>query len=444
MGAFQSSVLAELAWRDRIKDITHPTELDKTLAEESVVLYAGFDPSADSLHVGNLVPLMGLAFFLRHGHRPIAIIGGATGRIGDPSGKSTERTMLSDETVAHNLLGIERQLRAVLARAVEMHPETIGADVARADDWEPMLMDNYDWFSQWSYIDFLREVGRYFRVNAMLEKDSVRSRLEEREQGISYTEFSYMLLQGFDFLHLREQHACKLQIGGADQWGNITAGTDLIRRRSNHDAFGLTMPLLMSADGKKFGKTEQGAVWLDADKTSPYSFYQYWIQRPDEDAVMLLKTFTFLPQEEIERVADDLANKRNPGQAQAKLAWEVTALVHGAPEADRARQASQMLFGGRIEGLSDAELSSVFSEVPASELARARFEGEGVSLLELLVEVKLCPSKGEARRLVEQGGGYVNNERADVQRKVTVADCVGSRTIVLRAGKKSYHLLRLA
>lgn len=443
MSAFKSSVLAEMAWRDRIEQTTHH-ELDEILGKESVVLYAGFDPTADSLHVGSLVPIMGLAFFQRHGHRPIALVGGATGRIGDPSGKSTERTLLSEEELAHNLEGIGHQLRTILDRARTMHPETLGPDVARGEGWAVPLLNNYDWFKGWSFIDFLREVGKHFRVNTMIAKDSVSKRLNEREQGLSYTEFSYMLLQGYDFLHLQGEHDCKLQIGGSDQWGNITAGTELIRRKKQGgSAFGLTMPLLTSSTGQKFGKTEKGAVWLDPERTSPYNFYQYWIQRPDEEVVMLIKAFTFLPQHEVEALAQDVAEGRNRGQVQQKLAWEVTALVHGPQEADKAVRASRMLFGERIEGLSDAELASVFAEVPSSELPRAALEGEGSSLIDLLVQSGLCKSKGEARRLIQQGGGYINNDRVDDDRAVTLEDLVGSASVVLRAGKKKYHLLRV-
>jgi tyrosyl-tRNA synthetase len=443
MSAFESSVLAEMAWRQRIEQVTHD-ELDQLLARESVVLYAGFDPTADSLHLGNLVPMMGLAFFQRHGHRPIALVGGATGRIGDPSGKSTERNLLSEEQLEHNLRGIERQLHTILARALDMHPETLGPHVARAHGWTVPLLNNYDWFKGWSFLDFLRDVGKHFRVNAMLAKDSVSKRLQERDQGISYTEFSYMLLQGYDFLHLLQAHDCKLQIGGSDQWGNITAGTELIRRKqAGASAFGLTMPLLTTASGQKFGKSEKGAIWLDPAQTSPYTLYQYWVQRPDEDVVTLLKTFTFLSKDEIDALAADIAQGRNQGQVQQTLAWEVTCLIHGEHEAQQAIKASKMLFGEPIEGLSDAELAAVFAEVPSSELPKSALEGEGALLVDLLAQYGVVASKGEARRLLQQGGGYVNNRRADAERRVTLADLVGSRSVVLRAGKKKYHLLQL-
>lgn len=440
VGSFKSSVLAELAWRDRIEQQTHE-ELDEKLAAGSMTLYCGFDPSADSLHVGNLVPMMGLAFFLRHGHRPLALVGGATGRIGDPSGKATERSLLSVEQIEANLRGIHAQLETILARALTMHPEGLHREDA-APAGVP-IVNNHDWFKDWGFLDFLREVGKHFRVNTMLAKDSVRNRLENREQGISYTEFSYMLIQGFDFLHLAEAHGCQLQIGGSDQWGNITAGTELIRRKRGESAYGLTMPLLTSSTGQKFGKSEKGAVWLDAQRTSPYEFYQYWINRADADLELLLKTFTFLPREEIDALVRDVNDGQNRGQVQKKLAWEVTALVHGVDEAEKAVAASRMLFGERIAGLSDRDLTAIFADVPSTEVPRERFDGEGVELIGLMAEVGLQQSKGAARRLVKQGGGYINNERVSDAARVTLGHLASESMIVLRAGKKNYHVLKL-
>lgn len=442
MSAFKSSVLAEMAWRNRIEQQTH-AELDDLLSKESVVLYCGFDPSADSLHVGNLVPMMGLAFFLRHGHKPLAIIGGATGRIGDPSGKSSERNLLSEEDVERNLAGIGAQLRTILGRAMTMHPETLGENAEAAEGWEIPVLNNYDWFKNWTFIDFLRDVGKHFRVNTMIAKESVSKRLSEREQGISFTEFSYMLLQGFDFHHLREEHACRLQIGGSDQWGNITAGTELIRRKSGKDAFGLTMPLLLSSTGKKFGKSEKGAIWCDAQRTSPYNFFQYWKNRDDADLEMLFKTFTFLSKEEVDALVADVNEGRNRGQVQQKLAWEITALVHGVEEAEKAVRASKMLFGEKIEGLSEEDFQSIFADVPSSEVPRASLEGEGTPLLDFLLSSKLQSSRSEARRLLKQGGGYVNNERVAADRCVTLDDLVGGSSVVIRAGRKKYHVLKV-
>ncbi len=436
---FTSSILQELSWRGLIHQHTHDA-LDEAL-HTPTTLYCGFDPSADSLHVGNLIPMMGLAFFRRHGHRPMALVGGATGMIGDPSGKSEERVLQTEAQIAHNLAGIRAQLQTILDRAMTMHPELV-TDSAQAGEPIPLL-NNADWIAPWSFIDFLRDVGQHFRVNQMLAKDSVRTRLEEREQGLSYTEFSYMLIQGYDFYHLQSQHGCTLQIGGSDQWGNITAGTELVRRKGGAQAYGMTFPLLTTADGKKFGKSERGAIWLDAARTSPYQFYQYWVSQQDADLPRLLRTYTFMARAEVEALIEDVAQGRNRGHVQQRLAYEVTSLVHGAPEADRAVRASKMLFGETISDLSDAELASIFADVPSTTLERARLDGEGASIVELLAEVGLQKSRGEARRLLQQGGVYVNNVRVDAERAVTVADLASASCLVLRAGKKAYHVIRL-
>ena len=437
---FQSSILKDLAWRDRVEQLTHP-ELDELLDKEQLTLYAGFDPTADSLHIGNLVPMMGLAFFLRHGHSPMALVGGATGRIGDPSGKAEERLLLSKEILEHNLEGISKQLEVVLERAVSMHPETRGEKTAKASI---QLVNNYDWMMPWSYIDFLRDVGKHFRVNNMIAKDSVKTRLNEREQGISYTEFSYMLIQAYDFLHLFREHGCRLQIGGSDQWGNITAGVDLIRRKLGTAAYGVVFPLLTSSTGQKFGKSEKGAVWLDPERSTPYEFFQYWVQRDDADLGMLLKTFTFLSKEEVDSLTQEVSTGRNHGQVQKRLAHEVTSLVHGVTEADKAEAVSRMLFGERIEGLSDRDLQSIFVDVPSTELSREQFTTTGMGILDLFAVTKCSQSKGEARRLIKQGGGYLNNVRiGDPNRLVTESDLASESMLVLRAGKKKYHLVRL-
>ncbi|MGM0555866.1 MAG: tyrosine--tRNA ligase [Myxococcota bacterium] len=438
MSDFNSDVLRELQWRGFIHQMTHE-DLDEALQDGKVTLYCGFDPTGDSLHVGSLLPMMGLAFFRRHGHNPIALVGGATGRIGDPSGKDEERNLIGDVELEANINGISAQLDRILDRAVEMHPETVDED---ADTGGIPLMNNAEWLEGWSYIDFLREVGKYFRVNVMINKESVKARLEEREQGISYTEFSYMLIQGFDFLHLYEDADCSLQIGGSDQWGNITAGTDLIRRKTGESAFGLTFPLLTDSAGKKFGKTESGAVWLDAEKTSPYEFYQYWVQRDDADVPKLLRTFTFLPKDEVEELVGTIEAGENRGEVQEKLAWEVTALVHGADEADKAVQASKMLFGEKIEGLNDKELASIFADVPSTEIPKEELD-EGIGILNLFTKTELQSSNGAARRLIKQGGAYLNNvklERWD--HEVTEDDLASETMLVLRSGKKNYHVVK--
>jgi tyrosyl-tRNA synthetase len=438
MTDFDSDVLRELEWRGFIHQMTHE-DLDEALEDDKVTLYCGFDPTGDSLHVGSLLPMMGLAFFRRHGHNPIALVGGATGMIGDPSGKDEERSLMSEHELERNLEGISAQLDRILDRAVQMHPEAVDA---QAGEGGIPLMNNADWLADWSYIDFLREVGKYFRVNVMINKESVKARLEEREQGISYTEFSYMLIQGFDFLHLYEEADCTLQIGGSDQWGNITAGTDLIRRKTGESAFGLTFPLLTDSAGKKFGKTEAGAVWLDPEKTSPYEFYQYWVQRDDADVPKLLRTFTFLPREDIDELVGVIEAGENRGEVQETLAWEVTALVHGATEADKAVKASKMLFGEKIEGLTDRELASIFADVPSTEIAMDELE-DGIGILNLFTETGLQNSNGAARRLIKQGGAYLNNEKLERwDYEVTPDDLASDTMLVLRSGKKNYAVVK--
>ncbi len=441
MSNFESSILDELQWRGFIHQITHEG-LDELLDEESVTLYCGFDPTADSLHVGNLLPMMGLAFFKRHGHDPMALVGGATGLIGDPSGKTEERNLMDAEQLEHNMAGISAQLDRVLQRAAEMHPETLPADVG--GDVEVPLLNNADWLCDWSYIDFLRDVGKFFRVNAMLQKESVRARLEEREQGISYTEFSYMLIQAFDFVELFDKRACQLQIGGSDQWGNITAGTELVRRKLGETAYGLTFPLITDSAGNKLGKTEDGAVWLDRERTSPYEFYQYWVRRDDADCPKLLRLFTFLSKEEIDELVDTIERGENRGDVQRKLAWEVTALVHSAEEADKAVRASKMLFGEKIEGLTDRELASIFADVPSTEIPREKFQGDGIGILDLFTETGLQKSNGAARRLIKQGGAYLNNEKLERwDKEVTLDDLASESMLVLRSGKKNYHVVKV-
>lgn len=440
MSDYESDLLRELEWRGFIHQMTHDG-LDELLGERSVTLYCGFDPSADSLHVGNLLPMMGLAFFRRHGHRPLALVGGATGLIGDPSGKDEERSLMDEQVLAQNLEGISAQLDAVLGRAVRMHPEGVRGEV---DEESIPLRNNAEWLADWSFLDFLRDIGKHFRVNAMINKDSVRARLEEREQGISYTEFSYMLIQGYDFLHLYHAEQCRLQIGGSDQWGNITAGTDLIRRKTGEAAYGLTFPLVTDSSGKKLGKTEAGAIWLDPDKTSPYEFYQYWVGRDDADVAQLLRLFTFLPRDEIEALVGVLDRGENRGQVQKKLAWEVTALVHGADEADKAVRASRALFGEEIAGFTDRDLAQIFADVPSSVVSREELGGEGIGLLDLFVRTGLQGSLSATRRLVKQGGAYLNNikqERWD--RVLGTEDLASESMLVLRSGKKKYHVVKV-
>lgn len=419
------SILDELQWRGLIADCTDTAELAKRISAGPVTLYCGFDPTADSLHVGNLVPLLALRRFQQAGHHPIALAGGATGLIGDPSGKSAERNLLTRELLNHNIASVKEQLRRLLDFDAQSNP-------AR-------LMDNADWTAPMSFLDFLRDVGKHFSVNMMVGKESVRARMEDREAGISYTEFSYMLLQAFDFYVLRRDFNCELQIGGSDQWGNITAGIDLARKKLGAHTFGLTLPLLTNADGSKFGKTVAGAVWLDPKKTSVYRFYQFWIRADDRDVIKLLKFFTFLSQEEITALEKQHAEKPEARVAHKALAEAATDLIHGPAATAEAIRASEILFGGGLEGISESTFMEILGEAPTKELPRARFDGEGILLVELLAEAGLSPSKGQARKDIEGGGINVNNIReASVQRRVTANNLLFGKYLLLRKGKKNY------
>jgi tyrosyl-tRNA synthetase len=417
----------ELEWRGLVAEASEG--LRDLLARESVTGYIGFDPSAASLHVGNLLPIMLLARLQRFGHRPIAIVGGGTGLIGDPSGKTQERQLLTKEQVERNLLGIRSQLSRFLDFEARENPAKI--------------INNADWLTEISFVDFLRDVGKYFTVNYMLAKESAKRRLEQ-EDGLSFTEFSYLLLQAYDFLELYDREGCRLQMGGSDQWGNITAGMDLIRKLRQGSAHGLVCPLVTTASGVKFGKTEAGAVWLDAERTSPFELYQFWLNTDDRDVVRYLKAFTWLGQGEIEELARGVEEDPSERAAQRRLAREVTGAVHGESELGRAERASRVLFGEAIEGLGSAELLAIFQEVPSSELPRERLAGGGMSLADLLAETGVTGSKGEARRAVEGGGIYLNNRRvADPRASVSLDDAIDGELIVLRKGRKSYHLVRL-
>ncbi len=393
----------------------------------SVTLYAGFDPTAESLHIGNLLQIMLLSQFQRHGHRPVALVGGATAMIGDPSGKNAERNLLDEATIARNLEGIKKQLKQFL-------------DFDCGDN-SALLVNNADWIGKFSFVEFLRDVGKYFRVGEMMAKESVRKRLNS-DVGMSFTEFSYQLLQGYDFLHLYREHNCVLQVGGDDQWGNITAGIDLTRKLAGAGVYGLTSPLITTASGQKFGKTEAGTIWLDAARTSPYEFYQYWMRCDDRDVISLLKRFTYLPMERIGELEKAVAERPEKREAQAVLAEEVTRLVHGEELLGVAVKASQVLFGQEIEGLSDADLSSIFADVPSTSLSRDKLD-EGLGLLDALTESKLCSSRGDAKKLIKAGGAYVNNVRmGELDYVLKTADLASETIMVLRSGKKKYHLLK--
>jgi len=430
-------IFTELDWRRLVNQTTDDENLPEWLAREPRTVYVGFDPTADSLHVGHLVALMVLRRFQQCGHRPIALVGGATGMIGDPSGKSEERVLLSEESIRANIAGMETQLR----RFLDFDCGPISA----------VLVNNHDWMGRFGYLEFLRDVGKHFPVNVMLTKDSVRSRLDRTDTGLSYTEFSYMLLQAYDFVYLSEHYGCEIQVGGSDQWGNITAGIDLARRLRGVQLYGMTCPLLTKSDGTKMGKTESGAVWLAPERTSPYHFYQYWINLDDADVGMCLRFFTDLGREEIEDVI--ARHEADPGrrEAQRRLATELTRLVHGEEALVVAQRATERLFppnkldADDLGERTDAELREIYADVPSRELPRDRLAGDGLSVIDAFCEAGLTKSKSEARRLITQGGAYVNNRRVDdVDTRLGPGDLAGETMIVLRAGKKKHALLRFA
>jgi tyrosyl-tRNA synthetase len=418
-------IIAELQWRGLLADCTDLPELSKRLASGPVTLYAGFDPTADSLHVGNLVPLLALRRFQLAGHHPIALAGGATGCIGDPSGKSAERQLQTREQINHNIEQIKKQLASMLDFETKANP-------AR-------LLDNATWTAGVTFLDFLRDVGKHFSVNQMIQKESVRARMEDREVGISYAEFSYMLLQAFDFCHLRKEHNCELQVGATDQWGNITAGIDLTRKKLSTTVYGLTFPLMTKADGTKYGKSASGAVYLDPKRTSPYRFYQFFIALDDRDVIKIIKMLSFAAQEQVTDLEQQ--HNTNPGARPAHkfLARELTELIHGKAAADDAVRASEVLFGGGVEGISESTFNDIVGEVPTKDIERAKLDGAGMPLVELLVHGGLCPSKGQARKDLEQGGIYVNNVREpNAQRSVAGGDLLFGKHLLLRKGKKNY------
>jgi tyrosyl-tRNA synthetase len=403
--------------------------LRELLDSERVTAYIGFDPTASSLHVGSLLTVMGLARLQRAGHSPIAIVGGGTGMIGDPSGKTVERQLLSEQQIAENVAGIRAQLEHFLDFDARDNP-------AR-------LVNNADWLATFDLLGFLRDVGKHFTVNYMLQKESVNRRLES-EEGISYTEFSYLLLQARDFLEVFDRYHCQLQMGGTDQWGNITAGIDLIRKLRGRKAHGLVWPLLTTASGAKFGKTEAGTVWLDPARTSPFKFYQFWFATDDRDAGQYLKFFTFLDEPAISALEETTRSAPEQREAQRVLAAEVTRLVHGADHVARAERASRALFGEEFTAMSVDEVLAVFEDVPSTELP-ADAIAQGIGIVDLLARVQLAPSKGEARRLVQSGGVYVNNRRvSDPAFKLTREQAIDGRVFVVRKGSKHNHVVRLS
>jgi tyrosyl-tRNA synthetase len=416
----------ELQWRGMVY---HATDgLREALATGHITAYIGFDPTASSLHVGSLLTMMGLARLQRFGHSPIAIVGGGTGMIGDPSGKSQERQLLSHEQIEENVAGIRAQLARVLDFDAASNPARI--------------VNNADWLAAFDLLGFLRDTGKYFTVNYLLQKEAVNRRLES-EEGISYTEFSYVLLQARDFVELFDRYGCTLQMGGSDQWGNITAGTDLLRRLRGAKAHGLVWPLLTTATGAKFGKTESGTVWLDPSRTSPFRFYQFWLNTDDRDVISYLKYFTFLTRDEIAALEEKTMRAPEQREAQRALAREVTSLVHGAEQLQRAEQASGLLFGEDITTLAVEDVLAVFGDVPSTELPVVDL-ADGMGIVDLLARVQLAPSKSEARRLLQSGGVYVNNRRvSDPQARLTRDQAIGGTLFVLRKGQKQNHLIRL-
>ncbi len=423
----ENSVYEELAWRGMIYDATEGTR--ELLEKEKIAVYIGFDPTAPSLHVGSLLPIMALVHMQRYGHQPIAVAGGGTGMIGDPSGKSQERPILSREEIEFNLKGIKAQLMRFLDFDRPQNPA--------------LLVNNADWLLPLNLIGFLRDIGKHFTVNYMLTKESVRRRLQQ-DSGISFTEFSYMLLQAYDFLTLYDERNCVMQMGGSDQWGNITAGIDLIRKVRGARAYGLVLPLVTNAAGTKFGKTESGAVWLDPKRTSPYRFYQFWINTDDRDVIQYLKYFTLLGKEEIAELERAVAEEPEKRLAQRTLAREVTRMVHGEEALAKAEKASRVLFGGDIAGLSADDLRDIFRDVPHAVIPAEEVAGDGMALVDLMVRVGAASSKSEARRLVKSGGVYLANKRVtDALQRVKTADFVDGEVLILRRGQKNYYLVQV-
>ncbi len=422
------NVFDEFQWRGMVHDATEG--LSELLGTQPLTAYIGFDPTASSLHVGSLLTIMGLARLQRFGHTPIAIVGGGTGMIGDPK-PTQERPLLSRDEISRNVAGIQAQL----ARFLDFDAATNRA----------RIVNNADWLASFDLLGFLRDTGKYFTVNYLLQKEAIHRRLHG-DEGISFTEFSYPLLQARDYLELFDRYHCTLQMGGSDQWGNITAGIELVRKLRNARVHGLVWPLMKTASGTKFGKTEAGTVWLDADRTSPFKFYQFWLNTDDSDVIAYLKCFTFLDRPTIDALDESMRTAPERREAQRALAREVTTLTHGAEHVTRAEQASHVLFGEDIATLSAAQVLAVFGDVPSSELPRAGFEGVGMSLVDLLANpaVKLAPSKSEARRLVQSGGVYVNNRRAsDVQMRLTRDQAIDGVLFVVRKGQKQNHVVRL-
>jgi tyrosyl-tRNA synthetase len=423
----------ELRWRGMLHDIMPGTE--EQLAKEMTSAYIGFDPTADSLHIGSLIQIILLMHFQKHGHKPIALIGGATGMIGDPSGKSAERNLLDEEALAKNIAGVKAQLEHFI-------------DFKSDKDNAAELVNNYDWMKNMSFLDFARDIGKHITVNYMMSKESVKKRLSsESNVGMSFTEFTYQLIQGFDFLHLYKEKNCKLQIGGSDQWGNITTGTELVRRKVQGKAYALTCPLITKADGTKFGKTEGGNVWLDAKRTSPYKFYQFWVTSSDDDAENYIKKFTFLPKEEIETLIKEHQETPHLRLLQKKIGEEVTVMTHGKDAYKNALKASNILFGkstaGDLKTLDEQTFLDVFEGVPQAEITKADLEN-GMEIITALNEKSgFLKSNGESRRALKENSISVNKEKVNDATVLTTDDLIADKFILLQRGKKNYFLLKV-
>jgi len=425
----------ELKWRGMIHDIMPGTE--ELLNKEKTSGYIGFDPTADSLHIGHMVQVMLLVHFQRSGHTPIALVGGATGMIGDPSGKSEERNLLDEESLRRNQEAIKKQLSKFL-------------DFQSTNENRALMVNNYDWMREYSFLGFIRDIGKHITVNYMMSKDSVKKRIgSESKEGMSFTEFSYQLVQGTDFLHLFNNFNCKLQMGGSDQWGNIVTGTELIRRKAGGEAFALTCPLITKSDGSKFGKTESGNVWLDPEKTTPYQFYQFWLNVSDEDAAKYIKIFTILGQQEIEEIITEHNKAPHERLLQKRLAEEVTVMVHSRADYEGAVEASQILFGkGTTESLkkmNENTFLSVFEGVPVFDVPMQLLKS-GISIADLCTEhSQVFPSKGELRRLVQGGGFSINKEKVEnPEAQVLIESLLNNKYLLLQKGKKNYYLIRVS
>ncbi len=426
-----SNFIEEIKWRGMLHDVMPGTE--EHLLSGMQAAYVGIDPTADSLHIGHLVGVMLLRHFQLAGHKPFALVGGATGMIGDPSGKSAERNLLDEATLRHNQNALKEQLSRFL-------------DFKSNEDNAAILVNNYDWMKDFSFLDFIRDVGKHITVNYMMAKDSVKKRLSaEAKEGMSFTEFTYQLVQGYDFLHLYQKHNCTLQMGGSDQWGNITTGTELIRRIAGGKGYALTCPLITKADGTKFGKTEGGNIWLDANRTSPYKFYQYWLNTSDEDAEKYIKIFTFLTKEEIEALATEHKEAPHLRMLQKRLAEEITVMVHSQDDLDNAIKASEILFGKStstdLKGLNEKTFLDVFEGVPQAEVALKDIE-DGLDMIgALAAKTGFLGSNGEARRELKQNSISVNKEKVKEDYTITAADLINGKYVLLQRGKKNYFVL---